>query len=128
MSGLRIWTSEDDALLRNLAASGESTTAIAKRLERSTAAVRQTGSQTRDQVGRIAKGIGSRSLGRRRRGNDDSTASGMDQSRVHQLRMLAKRKVSADSIAKLLGRYVGSVRTKALELRLILSKKVKAKK
>ena len=46
---------------------------------------------------------------------------------VHKLRMLAKRKVSADSIAKLLGRYVGSVRTKALELRLILSKKVKAK-
>jgi hypothetical protein len=35
MSGLRTWTSEDDALLRNLAASGESTTAIAKRLERS---------------------------------------------------------------------------------------------
>ena len=46
---------------------------------------------------------------------------------VHRLRMLAKRKVSADNIAKLLGRYVGSVRTKALELRLILSKKVKAK-
>ena len=46
---------------------------------------------------------------------------------VHRLRMLAKRKVSADSVAKLLGRYVGSVRTKALELRLILSKKVKAK-
>ena len=44
------------------------------------------------------------------------------------MRMLAKRKVRADSIAKLLGRYVGSVRTKALELRLILSKKVKAKK
>ena len=44
---------------------------------------------------------------------------------VHQLRMLAKRKASADSIAKLLGRYVGSVRTKALELHLILSKKVK---
>src|SRR5216683_1232427 len=38
-----------------------------------------------------------------------------------------KMKASADSIAKLLGRYVGSVRTKALELRLILSKKVKAK-
>ena len=34
---------------------------------------------------------------------------------VHRLRMLAKRKVSADNIAKLLGRYVGSVRTKALE-------------
>ena len=31
MSGLRTWTSEDDALLRNLAASGESTAAIAKR-------------------------------------------------------------------------------------------------
>jgi IS30 family transposase len=46
---------------------------------------------------------------------------------VHQLRMLAKKKVSADSIAKSLGRYVGSVRTKARELRLILSKKVKAK-
>ena len=44
------------------------------------------------------------------------------------MRMLAKRKVSADGIAKLLGRYIGSVRTKALELRLILSKKVKAKK
>jgi len=35
---------------------------------------------------------------------------------VHRLRMLAKRKVSADSIAKSLGRYVGSVKTKALEL------------
>jgi hypothetical protein len=46
---------------------------------------------------------------------------------VHQLRMLAKRKVSADGIAKSLGRHVGQVRTKALELRLILSKKMKAK-
>ena len=46
---------------------------------------------------------------------------------VRRLRMLAKRKVSADNIAKLLGRYVGSVKTKALELRLILSRKVKAK-
>jgi hypothetical protein len=46
---------------------------------------------------------------------------------VHQLRMLAKRKVSADSIAKSLGRHAGSVKTKALELHLILSKKVKAK-
>jgi hypothetical protein len=43
------------------------------------------------------------------------------------LRMLAKRKVSADSIAKLLGRHVGSVRTKARELSLILFRKVKAK-
>jgi len=31
---------------------------------------------------------------------------------VHQLRMLAKRKVSADCIAKSLGRYVGSVKQK----------------
>jgi hypothetical protein len=46
---------------------------------------------------------------------------------VGRLRMLAKRKVSADNIAKSLGRYVGSVKTKALELRLIVSKKVKAK-
>jgi len=46
---------------------------------------------------------------------------------VRRLRMLAKRKVSADNIAKSLGRYVGSVKTKALELRLIVSKKVKAK-
>jgi hypothetical protein len=46
---------------------------------------------------------------------------------VHRLRTLAKRKVSADNIAKLLGRYVGSVRTKALDLRLILSKKAKGK-
>jgi hypothetical protein len=46
---------------------------------------------------------------------------------VHQLRMLAKRKVSADSIAKLLGRYVGSVKTKARKLNLIVSRKVKGK-
>ena len=43
------------------------------------------------------------------------------------MRMLAKRKVSADSIAKLLGRYVGSVKTKARELNLIVSRKVKGK-
>ena len=47
---------------------------------------------------------------------------------VQRLRMLAKRKVSADSIAKSLGRYVGSVKTKARELNLILSRKVKVKK
>jgi hypothetical protein len=44
---------------------------------------------------------------------------------VHQLRMLAKRKVSADCIAKSLGRYVGSVKTKARELNLILSRRLK---
>ncbi len=46
---------------------------------------------------------------------------------VHRLRMLVKRKVSADSIAKLLGRYVGSVKIKARELNLILSRRLKAK-
>jgi hypothetical protein len=46
---------------------------------------------------------------------------------VHRLKMLAKRKVSADNIAKSLGRYVGSVKIKARELSLILSKRVKAK-
>ena len=44
---------------------------------------------------------------------------------VHRLRTLAKRKVSADCIAKSLGRYVGSVKTKARELNLILSKRLK---
>ncbi len=43
---------------------------------------------------------------------------------VRRLRMLAKRKVSADNIAKSLGRYVGSVKIKARELGLILSKKL----
>jgi hypothetical protein len=43
------------------------------------------------------------------------------------LKILAKRKVSADNIAKSLGRYVGSVKIKARELNLILSKSVKAK-
>ena len=47
---------------------------------------------------------------------------------VHQLRMLANRKVSADSIAKSLGRYVGSLKTKARELNLILSRRLKVKK
>jgi len=46
---------------------------------------------------------------------------------MHRLRVLAKRKVSADSIAKSLGRYVGSVKTKARELNLIISRKAKGK-
>jgi hypothetical protein len=45
---------------------------------------------------------------------------------VHRLKILAKRKVRADNIAKSLGRYVGSVKIKARELNLILSKRVKA--
>ena len=43
------------------------------------------------------------------------------------MRMFAKRKVGSDKIAKSLGRYVGSVKTKARELGLILSRKAKAK-
>ena len=39
------------------------------------------------------------------------------------MKILAKRKVSADNIEKSLGRYVGSVRIKARELSLILSKR-----
>jgi hypothetical protein len=46
---------------------------------------------------------------------------------VRRLRVLADRKVSADDIAKSFGRYVGSVKIKARELGLILSRKVKAK-
>jgi hypothetical protein len=46
---------------------------------------------------------------------------------VNRLKGLAKRKVSSDKIAKLLGRYIGSVKIKARELGLILSRKVKAK-
>jgi hypothetical protein len=42
--------------------------------------------------------------------------------------MLAKRKVGSDKIAKSLGRYVGSVKIKARELGLILSRKVQAKR
>jgi hypothetical protein len=42
--------------------------------------------------------------------------------------MLAKRKVSADSIAKSLGRYAGSVKTKARELNLILSRRLRGAK
>jgi hypothetical protein len=63
----------------------------------------------------------------RRRGRKRS-AQGWTEAEVHQLRTLAKRKVRADSIAKLLGRYVGSVKTKARELNLILSRRLKAKK
>jgi hypothetical protein len=79
----------------------------------------QTGSQTRDQVGPFAaraEGEGEMTIPRPQEWTE---------AEVHRLRMLAKRKVSANSIAKLLGRNV--VRTKALELRLILSKKVKVK-
>ena len=46
---------------------------------------------------------------------------------VNRLRMFAKRNVGSDKIAKSLGRYVGSVKIKARELNLILSRRLKAK-
>jgi IS30 family transposase len=42
---------------------------------------------------------------------------------MRRLRILAKRKVSASEIAKMLNRHVGSVKRKARELSLILFKK-----
>jgi hypothetical protein len=42
---------------------------------------------------------------------------------VHRLRVLAKKKITADEVAKSLGRHVGSVKKKARELSLILFKK-----
>ena len=46
---------------------------------------------------------------------------------TRQLRTWAKQKVSAEDIAKGLGRHVGPVKRKARELGMILFKKVKAK-
>jgi IS30 family transposase len=45
---------------------------------------------------------------------------------THRLRASAKKKVSAEDIAKTLGRHVGPVKRRARELGLILFKKVKA--
>ena len=47
---------------------------------------------------------------------------------TRRLRACARKKVSAEDIAKSLGRHVGSVKKKAIELGLILFKKVKAKR
>jgi hypothetical protein len=47
---------------------------------------------------------------------------------TRRLRTLARKKASAEDIAKSLGRHVGSVKKKARELGLILLKKVKAKR
>jgi hypothetical protein len=49
------------------------------------------------------------------------------ESELHRLRVFAKKKVSADIVAESLGCHVGSVKTKARELGLILPKKVKPK-
>jgi hypothetical protein len=45
---------------------------------------------------------------------------------LHRLRVVAKRKVTAGIVAELLGRHVGSVKKKAREIGLILSKHVKS--
>ena len=47
------------------------------------------------------------------------------ESELRRLRLFAKNKASADIVAKSLGRHVGSVKTKAREMGLILSKNVK---
>jgi hypothetical protein len=46
---------------------------------------------------------------------------------MHRLRASARKKGSAEDIAKALGRHVGPVKRKAKELGLILFKKLKAK-
>jgi hypothetical protein len=47
------------------------------------------------------------------------------ESELRRLVVFAKKKVSADFVAESLGRHVGSVKTKARELGLILPKKTK---
>jgi hypothetical protein len=46
---------------------------------------------------------------------------------VRFLKTLARRKIRAEEIARELGRHVGSVKKKARELRLLLSKTAKEK-
>ena len=48
------------------------------------------------------------------------------ESELKRLKVLAKRKMTADIVAELLGRHVGSVKRKAREIGLILSKNVKS--
>jgi hypothetical protein len=45
---------------------------------------------------------------------------------LHRLRVLAKKKATADNAAELLGRHVGSVKAKAREIGLILAKNLKS--
>jgi hypothetical protein len=52
---------------------------------------------------------------------------GWTEAETRQLKARARKKVSAEDIAKTLGRHVGPVKKKARELGLILFKKVKAK-
>jgi len=101
-------------------------------LERSTAAVRKRAYKLEIRFATSQKGFGSRALPNLWSSGEGEMTIPRPQewtkAEVHQLRMLAKRKVSADSIAKLLGRHVGSVKTKARELNLILSRRLKVKK
>ena len=48
------------------------------------------------------------------------------ESELYRLRALAKKKVAAHIVAELLGRHVGSVKSKAREMGLILHKNMKS--
>ena len=48
------------------------------------------------------------------------------ESELKRLKVLAKRKMTAGIVAELLGRHVGSVKKKAREIGVILSKNVKS--
>jgi seryl-tRNA(Sec) selenium transferase len=54
------WTPEEDERLRSLAAAGESAAAIAKRLKRSSEAVRKRAHKLEIRLAASQKGIGSR--------------------------------------------------------------------
>jgi DNA-binding NarL/FixJ family response regulator len=54
------WTPEEERLLRSLAAAGESAAAIAKRLKRSSEAVRKRAHKLEIRLAASQKGIGSR--------------------------------------------------------------------
>jgi hypothetical protein len=54
------WTPEEDGLLQSLAAAGESAAAIAKRLKRSSEAVRKRAHKLEIRLASSQKGIGSR--------------------------------------------------------------------
>jgi hypothetical protein len=54
------WTPEEDGLLRSMGAAGESAAAIAKRLKRSSEAVRKRAHKREIRLAASQKGIGSR--------------------------------------------------------------------
>jgi hypothetical protein len=66
-------------------------------------------------------------LGRTRAEGEGEVTQPWTKAETRRLRAWARKKVSAEDVAKSLGRHVGSVKKKARELGLILFKKVKAK-